>query len=104
MRRDAPALVASRRFLFLSRVFHAAAVSLGGIRERTAFARQFFARGPHAAGGGRPRRSFGSDRYGGGLPFGTPPARRGAPRDLRFGTRQRRNARRRACRLRRRFP
>src|SRR6202047_937847 len=77
-RSDASRLLASRRFLFLSRVFHAAAHSLGGIEERTAFARNFFARGPHGAGGGRPRGSFGRDRGGGGPPFRLPPPPRRA--------------------------
>jgi adenosylcobinamide-GDP ribazoletransferase len=69
MKRDAPRLVASRRFLFLSRVFHSAAHSLGGIPEQTAFARRFFACSPHVAGGGRPRGGVSRDRDGGGLPF-----------------------------------
>ncbi len=82
MRSDAPRLVDSRRFLFLSRVLHAAAPSLDGIEERTAFARNFFVRGLHAAGGGRSRRSFGRDRDGGGLPSLDSPARRRAARNL----------------------
>ena len=42
-------------FYFCLGFFTRLTVSLGGIQERTAFARPFFARGPHATGGGRPR-------------------------------------------------
>ncbi len=62
-------------FLFLSRVFHTAARSLGGIEERAAFVRPCSPlRGLHDHRGGRPRGSLGRDRrWRTASRFGFPP-------------------------------